>query len=376
MAAPQNILIIGGGFAGLSAVRALRSAGPGVRVELIDPGPRRAFLPLLPDVVGRGFRPDWLEEPYAALAARWGFHHRAATAVAMDRANGRVATSDGDRVAYDALIVAAGSQTTFYGRDALRPHAFCLDTVADAVRLAELAREAAPDETFVVVGAGYTGAETATHLAAARRRVGARTTVILTEITDRLCGALPDPFQRYLRQQLEAGGVVFAPSTRVLEAAADAVVLSDGRRIRPARLVWTAGVTTPPVVASLGLPVNRQGRLVVDACLTAGERVFAAGDAAAFTHRGQVLRMSVQFAISEGARAAKNALSVVRGASPRPFRPVDPGYVVPLGNGRGCGLVMGRPVYGRLPVALHYLMCAYRTPGAGRKLRILAAACR
>jgi NADH dehydrogenase len=99
----------------------------------------------------------------------------------------------------------------------------------------------------------------------------------------------------------------------------------------------------------------------VDATLAATERVFAVGDAARFLRNGTELRMSVQFALSEGRAAARNVWRAILGRPLRGFHPRDPGYVVPMANGRSCGEALGVPVTGHTATFLHYFMSAYRS---------------
>jgi len=113
-----------------------------------------------------------------------------------------------------------------------------------------------------------------------------------------------------------------------------------------------------------------QGRVRVDPCLRWRENCFAAGDAGAYVRGAHPLRMSVQFAITQGEAAAGNIFRQIHGQPLRPYRPFDPGYIVPMANNHSCGLILGAPLTGRLPTLLHYALCAYRMPGPSRQARI------
>ena len=293
----------------------------------------------------------------------------------MEQEAGRLLCDDGTQLDFDALIVATGAQTSFFGRDDLRARAIALDGIAQTVLLAESVR-AHPGQRFVVAGGGYTGVEIATHLRVAQRNSGRGGEVAIVESAPSLCRTLPEPFQRYLRRRLEQIGIRLLTGTRVTAADAEGVTLDSGARLTPARLVWSAGVEVGEPARSLGAARTAQGRVRVNERLQAAENIFVAGDAAAVTAGQGVLRMAVPFAIGQGRAAARNALRLLGGRAPLAYRPCDPGYVVPLAQGRGCGMVLGVPLYGRLTVALHLAMCAYRSGTAANRLAVLRSALR
>ncbi len=366
----KRVLIFGGGFAGLAAARALRAVGPRVERWVIDPGSGQAFLPMLPDVVGLGYPTRRLLWPFDEAAVRLGFRHVRAAVQTIDPDAGCVVLTDGQRVGYDVLIVASGARTTFHEHEAWRPSALTLDNLADARRLRIAASTGLPQH-FVVAGAGYTGVEIATHVARRARRHGWRGQLVLVDPGRMPCRGLPETFQRYILGELERQRLEFVPEARIAEVEGQTVRLTNGRTFEKARLIWTAGVATPPAVRGLALAQNAQGRLQVAPDLRAATNVFAAGDAAAHVFRGQTLRMSVPFALAEGATAGRNAIRLLAGQATRPCRPFDPGYVVPMAGGRGCGLVLGQALHGVLPVALHYLVCCYRAANARNRLAVL-----
>ena len=112
-----------------------------------------------------------------------------------------------------------------------------------------------------------------------------------------------------------------------------------------------------------------QERIRVDEFLRARDDIFVVGDSAAFMVRTRPLRMSVQFAITQGACAATNILRYFCGTHLQAYRPLDPGFVLPMAHGRSCGTVGGIRLRGRLPTFLHYFMCAYRLPGLAQKIK-------
>jgi len=365
-----RILIVGGGFAGLWAARTLGRMAI-ADVTLVDRRATSDFLPLLPDVAGGRIPSSAACWPLTAAAARFGFRFCQDDLAGIDRAARRAVGRQGE-YDYDWLLLACGVEPAFHGQDALRPQLSTLSSLADAVRLAAAVDAAPPEATVVVVGGGYTGIEIATHVQRRLQAAGQARPVRVLEAAPELLGALPERVRRYVRRQLEARRIAVQTGTRVSAMDPDgALRLSDGSRIAAPLTIWSAGVAAAPWVAGLGLPQGRQGRLAVDACLRLDEHGFAAGDIAGLAVDGIPLRLGVQAAVTQGVAAARNIAALCRGRAARPYRPWDPGYIVPLANGRGCGSVMGLPVQGPPAAWLHYLLCAYRSWTWPSRRRIL-----
>ncbi len=365
----ERVLIIGAGFAGLAAACRLALARGDVAVTVIDPRTARHFLPLLPDVVGRQCDPRRLQLPLAEAAGRWGFRHVRDQVESVDlpghRVTGRDAAYD-----YDRLLIASGARSSFFGRDELAEHAFVLDSVEGAVRIRDAAAGEGPD-AWVICGGGYTGVEIATSLWRHGRRHGRARRLVIVDKAAGVCPALP-PWQRaYIERQLCTLGIELRVGTSVTEVGKDWVRLGTGETLPNCRLVWTAGVQAAAFVRALPLPQSREGRIDVDAYLRATEDCFAAGDAAGVKQAGKYLRAGVRFSVSEGRCAAGNILRSLRGAPLRPFRPADPGYIVPLAHNRSCGVALGVPLRGRLPTLLHYAICVALSAGAGNRVGVL-----
>jgi NADH dehydrogenase FAD-containing subunit len=150
-----------------------------------------------------------------------------------------------------------------------------------------------------------------------------------------------------------------------------AIMVNHAKRFPHALLVWSAGVKTADYIHDLSLPKNPQGRLRCDRFLQMEKACFVAGDAALFQKKNTPLRMSIQFAISEGECAAKNILRAVAAKPLKAFKPADPGFIIPLANNRACGLVFGLPVKGITPVFLHFFLCLHRLYGISNKWHLL-----
>lgn len=369
--ARYRILICGGGFAGLAAAWRLSRARD-VAVTLVDARAGSHFLPLLPDVIGRGIAPGTLVYPFSVAARRWGFAFEQRRILQIDPHEKRVVTETGALQA-DALLVTIGSESLPLPPEGFTGGAFRLDEVADAVSLRH-AVQSGEAGVWVVCGGGYTGVEIASQLHHAVRHSTAPPHVCLMTNTDRLCPTIPASLSAYLQEELHRVGVEVRTNETVTGLEGDRIHTGSGETIADARLVWTIGVQGAEAVRTMPVPMEAQGRVTVDACLRVMPGVHAAGDAAGFQAKGSLLRMGIQAAISGGWHAAGNILRERDGNTLQPFRPFDPGYVVPLAHGKGCGTPLGVSIRGRVPVWLHYFMSWVRTWGIGRRMDLLREA--
>jgi NADH dehydrogenase len=371
----KRVFVLGGGYAGLTAAaRMARKLRREAEVVLFDPREAHQALPILPDLVGRGFRPAGLRYSHGRAAERFGFTFRQEGVRGLDPDEGRVEADSGSEAA-DAVLIATGTQTAYHGLAFAEEHGFALDTTEDGQRIRATLDEN-PERPAVVCGGSYTGVELATAIRRRDRRRGTDRRVLLIDIAETLCPGLPGGFVEYVTDNVRAMGIEVRTGTSVEEADAGQITLSDGERLNRGLLFWSAGVGTPAFVRDLEAEQTRQGRLHVEPSLRIRERCFVAGDAAAFEDGGRILRMSVQFAISQGRHAADNVVRTLRGEALEPFRPRDPGYLIPMANNRACGIVMGRTLYGRVPILLHYLMCTVRSVGCANRWRVACDAAR
>ena len=383
-----SVLVLGGGFAGLSAVRALSRAARGeMSVRLIDAREDSEFSPLYPDVISGTIQPASIRLPLGPFCGRYGAEFIHAAIRRIDGRRGLVETERGDYTG-DFLICALGCRTNFHGNRAMEERALQLKSIDAALRIREAAlgllgtaRALGRTPHLLVVGGGYTGFETASHLAVLLRRrahvsPGELVRLMVLERDEQVL-RLVDPRARdwAVRRVRNSGIEVHTRLTVEGYSDGDIVRLSDGREVGPALVIWAAGVMPVHPVEAMEAAKVQAGRLKMDQFLrVAGhERLFAAGDVAGFIPPGQSapLRMSVQQSLSQGRMAAGNVLRAVRGRPPRAYRPFDPGYVVPLAQGIGAGEVLGRELHGRLPWCLHYLMSAYRSWGWANRMGVL-----
>lgn len=330
-AAPTaHVVVVGGGYAGVLAANRLTSRRD-VAVTLVNP--RAAFVErirLHQLVAGTH---DAVVDPATVLGSRV---RRVVGEVArIDAAGRRVELADGGALAYDHLLYTVGSGSAQPHVPGVREHAYALATLEEAERLRAVVRQLSPGAPLVVVGAGPSGIETAAELAGLGT-AGAEPVVTL------VCGGLLGPYlhpagRRAVAGRLAALGVrvVDGPGSAVVAVTADGVRLGDGRELRSAATVWTAGFGVPDLAARSGLSTDPVGRLLTDETLTSvdDDRIVAAGDAAAPS--GVPYRMSCQAAGQLGLHAAGTVLRRLAGEEPEPVRLGFVGQCLSLGRHDG-----------------------------------------
>jgi NADH dehydrogenase len=334
-----HVVIIGGGFGGLYAVRALRRAH--VRITLLDRRNHHVFQPLLYQVAMAALSPGDIASPIRWILRRQkNVEVLLAEVRAIDAARSRLYLTDGE-MTYDYLIVAAGATHAYFGHDEWRAEAPGLKTLEDALdirRRVLLAFERAEREgdsarrqallTFVIVGGGPTGVEMAGALAEMARLSLARdfrnfdpgsARIILLEAGSSLLSAFPQPLRDAARTDLERLGVTVRTNTAVTSVG-DGTVSVGQETIAAETVIWAAGVSASPLGATLGVPVDRAGRVLIEPDLTIPgyTNVFVIGDLASLAgDDGLPLPGVAQVAIQMGKHAARQ---ILRGIEKQPYR--------------------------------------------------------
>lgn len=356
----SRTVILGAGFAGLQACRALQGAHTDLAV--IDPSPVATMLPALPDLAG-GWVPERLtRHSLADLLPPRAIHIRqSATSIDLDR---RLVTAGGETHSYDQLLIAAGSVPNFYQSPFPRDRMHPLATLDDARRIRrdfEAYLQATAHPQVLVAGTGYTGLELAMSLFFRAKAEGKPCGVTIVDPTPILLPSLPDKQRQYVLDFLTAQGAEVRLGVAV-EAFDGQTAVAGGQTYGNVFFCWAAGsqFAVPEIKGTVER--LRDGRLKVarDLSLPNYPDVFAAGDAAAILHRGQPLRKAVNFAYYGGRRAGRNLARRLRGKPTRPFHPLDLGWVVPYRETSVGRLPGGIWVRGRLGVRLHHLMCGVR----------------
>jgi NADH dehydrogenase len=302
MSAVPHVVIVGGGFAGLWATRALASAP--VRITLLDRGNHHLFQPLLYQVATAGLSaPDIAAPLRHILRGQRNATVLMGEATAIDKDARRVSLANGDALAYDALMVCTGATHAYFGHDEWAPHAPGLKTLDDALAIRRrvlTAFERAEAErdpmrraallTFAVVGGGPTGVELAGTLAEIARHTlrkefrnidPGNARVMLLEAGPRVLATFPDVLSAKAAKQLARLGVEVRTGVPVSSIDAQGFVLGD-ERVEANTVLWAAGVAASPLARSLGVPLDRAGRVSVEPDLTlpGHPEIFIAGDLA------------------------------------------------------------------------------------------------
>lgn len=364
-----HVVIIGGGFGGLYAARALGRAP--VRVTVIDRRNHHLFQPLLYQTATAVLSPADIAAPIRGI-----LHRQLNTEVLLgevvdaDPAGRAVTLADGSRIPFDFLIVATGATHHYFGHpewEAVAPGLKTLEDATDIRRRYLLAFEAAEREpdpevqrallTFVVVGAGPTGVEMAGSMAETARHSLAHdfrhvdpsaTRVVLIEGGPRILAAYAPELSAKAERALLQQGVEVRIGSVVTRIEPDAVYVGD-ERIPTHTVVWAAGVTASPLGKRLGVPTDRVGRVPVgsDLSVPGHPEVFVIGDLAAFTDAdGELLPGLAPVAMQQGRAAAANILRTLRGEPRREFRYRDKGSMAVIGRYRAIAQVGKRKLSG------------------------------
>jgi len=374
--AAPHIVIVGGGFAGLSAAR--RLARYKVRVTLLDRRNHHLFQPLLYQVASAALSPADIAVPLRSILRNAPRVRVLLAEVESVDPVARRVTLDTGTLAYDALILAAGAGHSYFGHDDWEALAPGLKTLEDALEIRRrvlLAFEAAEraedgDEraallTFVVVGGGPTGVELAGAFAEIARHTIARdfrvidptqARVILLEGGPRLLATFPTDLADAAARSLRRLGVEIRTEAKVTRITSDAVWIG-GEQIRSRAVVWAAGVAGAAIGRSLGVPTDRAGRVPVqpDLSVAGHPEVFVAGDLAAVPlPDGGMLPGLAPVAMQAGRAAADNAWRRLRGEPTLPFRYRDHGTMATIGRAAAVAAI-GRLHLSGLPAWLAWL---------------------
>ena len=359
--ATPHVVIVGGGFAGLNAARVL--ARRPVRVTLVDRRNHHLFQPLLYQVATAGLSPADIATPLRSILRKApGVRVLLAAAERVEPAARRVVLDEGE-LAYDALILAAGATHSYFGHDEWETLAPGLKTLEDALEIrrrvllafeaAERARDGAERRallTLVVIGGGPTGVELAGALAELARHTIARdfraidptqTRVVLLEGGPRILPSFPEGLARAAAHSLERIGVEVRTGALVTRITPDAVWVG-GEQIRSRAVLWAAGVAAAPLAHTLGVPLDRAGRIPVtpDLSVAGHPEIFVAGDLCAFSHgTGGPLPGVAPVAIQQGRAAAANAWRRLAGEATRPFRYRDRGSMATVGRAAAVAVI-------------------------------------
>ena len=369
--APTKVLVVGGGFGGLAAVRELARAfggGRDVGVALLDRVNYMTFWPMVPAVISGDIEVRHVASSIRRILKPSGAQFFQAEVVGVDF-DAREVRTDVGPFSYDYLILAPGSRTAYFGASGARENAIDLkglrealqlrNTVIDRFEEAERLRGELPEGllTFVFVGAGTTGVEAAadTHdlifgvLEGYYPNVDfEKARVVLVNAGDHILKGIDPSLVHAATRRLAAQRIEIINDVRAKEIRPDAVVLSDGRTIPTRTITWAAGIEPPPLVESLDVQKDHRGRILVDEFLRVkdGPGVYAVGDCTSIDYGGPPVPALAQAAEQEGKRAALNLAAEIKGEVPVPFSYRSLGQLVDLGEGSALVDILGAKVSG------------------------------
>ncbi len=349
-----HVVIVGGGFGGLHAARSLARAA--VRVTLVDRHNYHLFQPLLYQVATAGLSPGDIASPIRWILRRQrNLQVLLASVEGIDPARQVLRLDQGEDIAYDFLILAAGSAHSYFGHDEWEKPAPGLKTLDDALRVRrrmllafERAERAAdPAErrrllTFAVVGGGPTGVELAGAVAEIARHTlkqefraiePGTARIVLIEAGPRILPSFPESLQEASERSLARLGVEVwknKPVTGISEC----VVEFESEHLAAGTVLWAAGVAASPLGRALGVPLDRVGRVIVekDLSIPGHAEVFVVGDLAHLEQDGTLLPGVAQVAMQQGRRAARNILRTLEGRETQTFRYRDYGNMATIGR--------------------------------------------
>lgn len=352
-----RVVIIGGGFGGLEAAKALRKVD--VRVTVLDRNNHHLFQPLLYQVATAALSPSDIAEPLRHILRRQeNAEVILGEAERIDVHRKKVVLADGE-LDYDFLIVAAGARHSYFGHDKWEKIAPGLKSLEDALEIRrrmllafEIAEHTDDDDerraamTFVVVGAGPTGVEMAGAIAEIARVTlvkdfrhidSKQARVILLDSAPRVLQMFDPELSESARRQLFDIGVEVRSLTLVEKLTADGVQLKGGEKIAARTIVWAAGNMASPLGESLGVPLDKQGRVIVneDLSIPGHREVFVIGDQAHFAPGGGTPLPGLSpVAMQQGRHAARNIRALLAGGWADKFEYFDKGTMATIGRNR------------------------------------------
>jgi NADH dehydrogenase len=346
-----HVVVLGAGFAGLSATSEL--AKEGFRVTLVDRHPYNTFQPLLYQVATGGLNAGDVTYSLRFFSAkRKGVRFRRGTVVDIDHEAKQVVCDDGVNIGYDYLIVANGITTNHFGIPGAAEYTMSMYTRPEALKVRDtifggietIASTSDPHTggfTIVVVGGGATGVEMAGQLAELKQKAipaaypelnPALMHVVVVEMGQHLLAPFDDKLRQYALRELVKRGVDVRLNTAISEVHPDHVDFKDGTSMPVDLVIWAAGVSGNPIVRNWGLPIGRAGRIEVndDLRTTNDDSIFAIGDTSIIV--SNPLPQLAQPALQMGRHAAKNLVNLHKGLPTQPFEYKDKGTMATIGK--------------------------------------------
>ncbi|MBE2280837.1 MAG: NAD(P)/FAD-dependent oxidoreductase [Ignavibacteriaceae bacterium] len=352
----ERLVVIGAGFAGLALVKNLKNKN--ISVTLIEKTNHHLFQPLLYQVATAALSPADISAPVRAILRKKGnVEIIFGEVTGIDKVNKLVKVRD-QNVVFDYLVVATGTNHSYFGNDGWEQFAPGLKTLSDALKIRERMLQSFEEAenrailtgivkpvTFVVVGAGPTGVELAGAIAEISRKTLSRdfrkinpkhTRVILVEAGNRILSSYASPLNDKAQESVESLGVQVLLNTKVTKITNNGVYL-DEDFIATTNVIWAAGNSAPSILKQLNSPLDNQGRVIVnkDCTIPGEENIFVLGDSAHFKdEKGNILPGVAQVAMQQGKYLARILNNSVRQPLRKPFKYLDLGNMATIGRAK------------------------------------------
>jgi len=360
----KHVVIVGGGFGGISAAKKLKKAN--VDITIIDKTNHHLFQPLLYQVTTAALSPGDIAVPIRAiLGQRKGLKVLLGKVTNVNKQQNYVELKSGRQINFDYLVMAPGAQYNYFGNDNWEDHAPGLKSIGDALQVRErilLSLEKAeqledpklrePYLTYVVVGGGPTGVEMAGAIGEIVKRNMMRdyntfskneTRIFLVEAGPKILNGYPDSLSERARETLEDMGVRVLQNTPVTDIDKGQVSFSEGT-IETPNIIWAAGVAASPLLSSLDTEQDRTGRVKVegDLSIPGNDTIFVIGDAAYKTDdEGSPLPALAPVAIQQGEFIGNLIKNEIAGKGRKDFHYVDKGTMATIGRAKAVADIRG-----------------------------------
>lgn len=389
-----HVVIVGAGFGGLETAQKLAHAP--VQITLIDRHNYHLFQPLLYQIAIAGLVPSQIAYPLRTI-----FRHQKNLTFQMGEVtsidfNTRYVRTNGSVIAYDYLVLAIGGQTNFFGVTGAEENGFQLKSIESATgtrnhllrMLEQASREVEVEKrrallTFVVIGAGPTGVETAGALAELIRHVMTKdypamdlkdVRVILLEATGNVMATYPPELRKATMKLLENKGVEIMLNTRLIDYNGQTITLADEKQLNTYTVIWTAGVRSAELTDRLGVQQAASRRVRVDPTLQLPQHpeVFIIGDAAYLEDgQGQPLPMLATVAQQEAKFAARNIQKLLKDETLELFQYKDPGLLATIGRNAAVARIWGLSFSGFIAWMIWVWLHIFRLIGFRNRLAVL-----
>ena len=402
---PRQIVILGGGFAGVATAEKLErifGADRSVSFTLVSEANALLFTPMLAEVASSSLEPTHISSPLRTSLRRTNVVRRRVTAIDLDQNCVRLepdalaSAGEPNELPFNQLVLALGSVSNYLGLKDVEENSFDFKTLLDAMRIRNhmidmferADREADPTTrqamvTFVIAGGGFAGVELAGGLNDFARGMlvyyphipPEEIKIILVHSRETILPELSESLGKYALERMAERGVTFKLKVRVADARPGVVVLSSGEEIRTETLVWTAGVRPNPVLQTLPVERDKRGAVVVDSTLAVPGQpgLWAVGDCAAITDAktGQPCPPTAQFALREAYTLAHNVHASLRGRRLKPFHFNALGVLCVVGHHTACAEIKGFRFSGLLAWLMWRGIYLSKLPGLERQVRVL-----